>query len=170
MGFAAAAVSGHHGLDGDSNCGQCFELVFTNKNHGNWGGADAELVGRRMVVQVTNIGYDVVGNHSFDIMIPGAGQGIFTTGCSAQFAGYATEDFDCGNPYGGCSAREGCDRLPEPLKDACRWRYDWYMWLQRGTQTNNPFVDFHRVKCPEQLVRVSGSVPLDDDKFPAVIP
>jgi len=53
-----------------------------------------------MVVQVTNIGYDVSGEHSFDLQIPGAGQGIFTNGCTAQFSGHSSGDFDCDNNYG----------------------------------------------------------------------
>jgi len=171
MGFAAAATSGAHGLSGDENCGQCFELRFTEQVHNNdggsvWGGADHMLVGKRMVVQVTNIGYDVTGDHSFDIMIPGAGQGAFSSGCTAQFAGFAVGDFDCDNRYGGCSQLSGCARLPLEFQDACNWRYNWYGWLQSEGKTNNPFVDFRRVRCPQQLTDISGSVPEDDEQFP----
>jgi len=173
MGFAAAAVSGGHGLTGDANCGQCFELRFTDQVHKDgggwpWGGADPSVVGKRMVVQVTNIGYDVSGDHSFDIMIPGAGQGAFSNGCSAQFQGFSTGDFDCDTRYGGCTERSGCDRLPAELQDACRWRYDWYHWLENKGKTNNPYVDFRRVRCPTQLTELSGSVAEDDELFPKV--
>jgi len=172
MGFAAAAVSGHHGLTGDANCGQCFELRFTSRVHrnGNWGGADAELIGKHMIVQVTNIGYDVTGDHSFDLQIPGAGQGAFSSGCASQFAGHSSGDFDCDNRYGGCKSKEGCARLPEELRGACEWRYDWFHWLQHEGKTNNPYVDFRRVRCPDELTSISGSVPVDDDEFPAVVP
>jgi hypothetical protein len=34
--------------------------------------------------------------------------------------------------------------------------------------SNNPFVRFRRVRCPEELVAVSGSTPLDDDLYPAL--
>jgi len=168
MGFAAAAVSGSHGLTGDENCGQCFELRFTDTIHsdGNWGGAHPDLVGKRMIVQVTNIGYDVSGAHSFDIQIPGAGQGIFTNGCPAQFAGFSSGDFDCDNNYGGCDSAAGCDRLPVELQEGCKWRYTWYRWLVESGQTNNPFVDFRRVQCPVQLTDISGAVPEDDEAFP----
>merc|ERR1712137_387882 len=169
MGFSAIAVSGDHGLTGDTNCGQCFELKFLDQKHpdGNWGGSHPELVGKSMVVQVTNIGYDVSGEHSFDLQIPGAGQGIFTNGCTAQFSGHSSGDFDCDNRYGGCNSKAGCARLPEELRGACEWRYDWFHWLEHEGQTNNPYVDFRRVRCPEQLTALSGSVPLDDDEFPA---
>jgi len=170
MGFAAAAVSGSHGLTGDENCGQCFELQFTDQIHsnGNWGGSHPELAGKSMIVQVTNIGYDVNGEHSFDLQIPGAGQGAFTAGCSAQFSGYSSGDFDCDNNYGGCHDKSGCARLPEDLQSGCNWRYDWYHWLQSGGQTNNPYVNFRRVKCPAELVEISGSVPVDDDEYPVI--
>jgi len=169
MGFAAAAVSGSHGLTGDANCGQCFELKFVNRVHsnGNWGGADEQLVGKRMIVQVTNIGYDVTGDHSFDLQIPGAGQGAFTSGCAAQFAGHSSGDFDCNNRYGGCDSKDGCAKLPAELRDACKWRYDWFHWLDHAGKTNNPYVNFRRVRCPEQLTSISGAIPADDDEVPA---
>ncbi|KAH8065894.1 glycosyl hydrolase [Aureococcus anophagefferens] len=46
LGFAAAAVGGITGLDGDTNCGQCYELVWTDDTHSWGGGAHASLVGR----------------------------------------------------------------------------------------------------------------------------
>jgi len=167
MGFAAAAVTGGHHLTGDTNCGQCYELVFVASQHPGspnaWGGAAPGLVGRRMIVQVTNIGEDVDGNHSFDLQIPGAGLGSRSTGCVAQFPGYSVSDFDCGRRYGGCKSRSGCSRLPPALQAGCTWRYDWLQWLEEGGQTNNPYVKFRRVKCPLQLTEISGSVPDDDD-------
>lgn len=172
MGFAAAAVGGPHGLTGDDNCGQCYELRFVDKKHpdGNWGGSHPDLIDKTMIIQVTNIGYDVSGEHSFDLQIPGAGQGAFDQGCKAQFSGKAVGDFDCDNRYGGCSEKSGCSRLPEALQDGCEWRYDWYQWLLADGQTNNPYVDFRRVKCPPQLTDISGSVPLDDSDYPSVNP
>jgi len=170
MGFAAAAVSGNHGLTGDANCGQCFELRFVDQSHdgGSWGGAAPALVGKSMIVQVTNIGYDVTGEHSFDIQIPGAGQGAFQSGCQAQFSGFSSGDFDCDTPYGGCADEKGCSRLPQELQAGCKWRYDWFHWMQMGGKTNNPYVDFRRVRCPELLTSISGSVPLDDAEYPPV--
>jgi hypothetical protein len=172
MGFAAAAVGGLSGLNGDENCGQCYELRFIDQSHDpsgdNWGGAHPELVGKAMIIQVTNIGYDVSGEHSFDLQIPGAGQGAFTNGCPAQFPGTVSGDFDCDNNWGGCNDKSGCARLPEELRAGCEWRYDWYHWFESGGQTNNPYVDFRRVQCPSELTDISGSVPLDDSSFPAV--
>jgi len=173
MGFAAAAVSGNHGLTGDGNCGQCFELKFTNKQHKDgggykWGGAHPDLLNMGMVVQVNNIGYDVTGEHSFDLQIPSTGQGIFTDGCTKQFAGYSSSDFDCGTNFGGCSDSSGCKRLPKELQQGCEWLFGWYRWKAEGGPTNNPFVDFRRVRCPQHLTNISGSRPIDDDRHPEI--
>jgi len=173
FGFAAAAVSGDHGLTGDDNCGQCYELQFVDKVHPNdpwegWGGSHPLLVGKTMIIQVTNIGYDVNGEHSFDLQIPGAGQGAFTSGCTRQFNGFSSGDFDCDKNYGGCNDISGCDRLPAEQQEGCRWRYNWYKWLAADGQTNNPYVDFRRVRCPTELTDITGSVPLDDADFPVV--
>merc|ERR1712056_162639 len=154
------------------NCGQCYELRFTDEKHDpngdNWGGSHPDLAGKTMVIQVTNIGYDVTGDHSFDLQIPGAGQGIFDQGCKKQFPGHQSGDFDCDNNYGGCDTKSGCSRLPEALQAGCEWRYDWYRWLAAGGQTNNPYVQFRRVQCPSQLTDISGSVPTDDASHPAI--
>lgn len=170
MGFTAIAVSGSHGLLGDANCGQCYDLKFVETIHpnGKWGGSHPDLVNKHMIVQVTNIGYDVNGEHSFDLQIPGAGQGLFTDGCTAQFPGHTSGDFDCDNNYGGCHSKAGCARLPEALRSGCEWRYDWYRWLVQGGQTNNPYVDFRRVQCPSHLTNITGSIPDDDHLHPEI--
>jgi len=170
MGFAAAAVSGAHGLTGDSNCGQCYELIFTDEVHvdqDGYGGAAPSLVGRRHIIQVTNIGYDVTGDHSFDLQVPGAGRGAFPNGCARQYKGTKGSDFDCNNPYGGCNTQAGCDKLPSSrLRAGCRWRYTWLQWLAKDGQTNNPYIKFRRVRCPSVLVQKSGFQARDDATFP----
>lgn len=175
MGFAAAAVGGIHGLSGDTNCGQCFELQFTDAVHDpnswGWGGAHPNLAGKSMVVQITNIGYDVSGVHSFDIQIPGAGQGAFTNGCTRQFPDYQVTDFDCNNNWsGGCRNITECSQLPEVQRLGCEWRFNWFKWQVLDGQTNNPYVNFRRVKCPPELTAISGSWSDDDDAFPSIDP
>jgi len=167
--FTAAAVSGNHGLNGDENCGQCYEIKFTGRQHSWGGGSHPELVGKSMVVQVTNIGYDVNGEHSFDLQIPGAGQGLFDDGCTRQFGG-SKGDYDCDNNYGGCNDRSGCARLPWELRSGCEWRFDWYRWLVGGGRSNNPWIDFRRVRCPAEITNISGSTPNDNDQYPAINP
>jgi len=177
MGFAAVAGKStvFKSLNGDMNCGQCFEIAFTDQWHvdkkGNfWGGSSQKILGKRMVIQVSNFGTDVIGNHSFDILIPGAGQGIFAEGCKNQFPSKKKDDFDCGTRHGGCDTKAGCDDLPKELQAGCKWRFSWYRWLRDNgnSQSNNPYIKFRRVQCPKQLKDISGVELADDYQFPEV--
>eukprot|EP00168_Porphyra_purpurea_P011685 TRINITY_DN2975_c0_g1_i5.p5 TRINITY_DN2975_c0_g1~~TRINITY_DN2975_c0_g1_i5.p5 ORF type:complete len:146 (-),score=29.37 TRINITY_DN2975_c0_g1_i5:163-600(-) len=131
-----------------------------------YGGAASSLVGDRHVVQVTNIGYDVTGEHSFDLQVPGSGRGAFPDGCARQYPGKKGSDFDCNTLYGGCNTIAGCAKLPSGLRAGCKWRYNWFKWLVEGGKTNNPYVRFRRVRCPSKLVRKSGFKSRDDRDFP----
>lgn len=170
MGFAAVAGGGASGLEGDKSCGQCFELVFTAQQHvepktqAKWGGAHPNLVDKRMIIQVVSSSYDTTKNRSFELLVPGSGQGAFSGGCAAQYEGVAKDDFDCGNRHGGCKTKEGCAKLPPELRKGCEWRHEWYKWLavMGAGRTNSPFVKFRRVMCPEKLSEISGSSPSDD--------
>ncbi|KAJ8613778.1 hypothetical protein CTAYLR_008856 [Chrysophaeum taylorii] len=170
MGFAAAAVGGSSGLSGDENCGMCYELVWTDEEFDYGGGAHPDIVGKRHVVQVTNIGFDVTGSHSFDLQIPSAGQGLFDTGCEIQFPDYKSKHFDCGNNYGGCDDISGCEDLPDDLRAGCEWRFDGsvYGWKTENGKSDNPYVRFRRVKCPSELVAITGTTPNDDDDYPEI--
>jgi hypothetical protein len=60
------------------SCGLCFEFVFTGTGHYNPADVGAvALKDKRLLVQSTNIGYDVFDGQ-FDVMIPG--------GCGSAFA------------------------------------------------------------------------------------
>lgn len=142
-GFAAAAVSGSSGLTGDDNCGQCYAIRFRT--------------GHTHVIQVTNIGYDVRGDHSFDLMVPGGGRGIFKDGCDTLH-GRGT-NADCGRLYGGCQSRSACRQLAPYFRRGCRWRYS---WLGEASRSGNPRVRFRRVRCPKALVARSRTVAADD--------
>lgn len=39
---------------------------------------------------------------------------------------------------------------------------------QRTPRSNNPFVRYRRVRCPAELVAISGSTSNDDEDYPAV--
>ena len=174
MGFGAVGVGSVSGLDGDDVCGQCFELTWKRNENGfpsAGPGAHDDLIGKRHIMQVINIGYDV--SHSFDLQIPAAGQGIFDQGCHRQYPGFSKGKFDCSNNYGGCRDISGCNALPSFLQEGCRWRYKKrsdqsyiYGWKQEGGKTDNPHADFRRVKCPKELTSKSGSWALDEWKYP----
>jgi hypothetical protein len=156
-------------------CGRCYQLEFTGKSH-NAGDdpGSAALAGKTMIVQATNIGYDV-GNGQFDVLIPGGGVGAFDA-CSYQW-----KSNDLGAQYGGfllackqakpngthaewkACVSQKCDTVfADPalaeLKSACDWFVNWY------EAADNPALRFQEVACPDAIVKSSGvdRRPLDD--------
>ncbi|CAH1115090.1 unnamed protein product [Psylliodes chrysocephalus] len=132
-GFAAASFTG--GVDTNLCCA-CFKLDFTD-----------QLVGKSLILQVTNTGGDL-GQNQFDIALPGGGVGIFTQGChdqwSAPWSGW-------GDQYGGVGSREQClSDLPKLLQAGCLFRFDFM------NNANNPHVQFTQVECPAEIVKISG--------------
>jgi len=97
------------------------------------------VVGKELIVQVTNTGSDL-GSNQFDLQMPGGGVGIFN-GCSSQFPG----SYSWGQQYGGVSQRSDCNNLPPVLQSGCFWRFDWFM------NANNPAMSFKQVTCPTAL-------------------
>lgn len=132
-GFAAAKLNGQTERDW---CCNCYELTFKHP----------KLVGKKMIVQATNTGYDLTDNH-FDIGIPGSGQGIFE-GCKAQYGRWYNET----NRYGGISDWRLCYKLPQKLRMPCLWRFNWFK------NADNPMVSFRVVPCPKALTAISGCV------------
>ena len=81
-------------------CGRCYQLQFTGSSHNSPGDpGSAALAGKTMIVQATNIGYDV-GGGQFDILVPGGGVGAFNA-CSAQ---WGVSNSELGAQYGGLLA------------------------------------------------------------------
>jgi hypothetical protein len=126
-------------------CCACYALTFTS----------APLIGKTMVVQVTNTGSDLGAGH-FDIQIPGGGVGIFN-GCQSQWNAPST---GWGAQYGGISSASQCSQLPSQLNSGCEFRFG--SWFQNA---NNPNMNFVRVKCPTQLTAITGCVRSDDSTF-----
>ncbi|HRI08247.1 MAG TPA: hypothetical protein PKW35_10535 [Nannocystaceae bacterium] len=168
-GFAAVPASG-------DICGRCYQLQFDGTGH--YDAADPGsllLAGKTMIVQATNIGYDV-GGGQFDILTPGGGVGLFDA-CSFQ---WGVDTSELGATYGGfmtyCQQQVGGDHqmLKECVKgrcDAvfadpalaelaagCRWYVDWY------EVADNPNLHYQEVACPAALVAISGidRAPLGD--------
>ena len=72
IGFAFAAVPAANG----GQCGKCFQLTFTGTGKYETKANHKALVGKSLIVMVTNIGSDV-NQGQFDVMIPGGGVGIY---------------------------------------------------------------------------------------------
>lgn len=165
-GYAAVSAAG-------DICGKCYQLDFkgTSFNGGDDSGSKA-LAGKTMIVQATNIGYDV-SNGQIDLLVPGGGVGAFDA-CTEQWG--ATSD-QMGERYGGflsaCKHELGWNAGHEALKscvrqrcedlfskdgmadllEGCRWFVDWF------EVADNPALVFKEVSCPEALNNVSGMLP-----------
>lgn len=158
LSYGYAAVKG-----GSGKCGACYQLEFNGKGHYNendHGSKALQAQGKVMIVQATNIGYDV-GANQFDIQIPGGGVGIFDA-CSKQWGNPGEMGKVSGGLLGACEdqlgweathaqlkecVRNRCDRLftkPElsDLKEACHWFVDWF------EVANNPQFMYQEVPCP----------------------
>ncbi|KAI5367782.1 Putative Cellulose-binding domain, fungal, glycoside hydrolase, family 45 [Septoria linicola] len=141
-GFAAVSSSRSE----SDTCCACYKLSFTS-----------QINGKVMVVQATNIGYDVQSTQ-FDLALPGGGVGAFPQGCQKQ---YKAGPSGWGRQYGGVSSRSECAQLPERLQPGCQFRFDWL----KGA--DNPTVSWERVSCPAELVAKTSCRRNDDSKYPA---
>ena len=131
-GFAAAHIPG---LSEQDRCCACYKLVFTN----------GPVAGKTMIVQVTNSGSDV-GEHQFDLQIPGGGVGLYNA-CTRQWNA-PTDGW--GQKYGGVGSRQECYNLPGEIRDGCFFRFDWF----KGA--DNPTMTYAKVNCPAELTATTG--------------
>ncbi|CAF1039532.1 unnamed protein product [Adineta steineri] len=125
-GYAAAYITNQRESDW---CCACYSLLFTS----------GPVIGKELIVQVTNTGGDLGKNH-FDLQMPGGGVGLFD-GCSSQFIG----SYSWGDRYGGVRTRSDCDKLPASIRAGCFWRFDWFK------NADNPSMSFKKVTCPPAL-------------------
>lgn len=160
-GFAAVPASG-------DICGRCYQLEFDGTGHYNaQDPGSVALAGKTMIVQATNIGFDV-GGGQFDILTPGGGVGAFDA-CSFQ---WNVAKAELGATYGGfmtyCQQNVGGDHqqlkqcvlsrcaavFDEPglaeLAAGCEWYVQWY------EAADNPNLRYQEVACPAALVALSG--------------
>ncbi len=160
-GFAAVPATGNI-------CGLCYELTFTGQGHyGNDPGSQ-RLLNKKMIIQATNIGWDVNGGQ-FDLLIPGGGVGAFN-GCSRQ---WQVSESDLGEKYGGflaaCKKKLGynaelsaykncvqnfCEKVftktgREDLMNGCMWFVNWF------EAADNPNLSYRPVSCPQELIDIS---------------
>ncbi|MBN2715211.1 MAG: hypothetical protein JXX14_05105 [Deltaproteobacteria bacterium] len=169
-------VATHAG--GEFSCGQCFQLEFNGESKQTLQNGpsaiddgSAGLKGKTMIVQATNIGYDVTqinGAYQFDIMIPGGGVGAFN-GCSAQ---WGVDNSQLGATYGGflqaCYEKLGYDQPHDTFKSCvrdmctgvfsksgledllagCLWYVDWM------NVADNPAFRYKVIDCPDVLKKV----------------
>jgi len=151
-------------------CGRCFEIRFTGESYN--GGDDpgsAALLGKRMIVQATNIGYDVSGGQ-FDILVPGGGVGAFNA-CSNQW-GISSDEL--GAQYGGllraCKDELGWNATREQYKGCLAQSCDSVFGSRGLTEmyegcmfyvdfmeaADNPSLRYREVQCPAEIIAASG--------------
>ena len=126
-------------------CCACYELTV----------ASGPALGKRLIVQATNDASrtqnsDYNGNH-FVLAIPAGGERYRMQGCVRQWKA-PSEGWNEGEEH----TRAHCDHLPEPLREGCRWRFDWLNgWYM-------PQVTYRKVTCPRELTERSGCQRADD--------
>lgn len=98
-----------------------------------------------MIVQVIDSGSDI-GEHQFDLQIPGGGVGIYNA-CSRQWG--APGD-GWGQRYGGVGSRGECYPLPDEIRGGCLFRFGWF----KGA--DNPTMTYTKIQCPAELISNSG--------------
>ena len=154
MGFAFAATPGNPG--GNDNCGKCFEFTFTGEGHWKTTPQTQALIGKKLVVMTTNIGYDVEEGQ-FDILTPGGGVGLFN-GCDHLFG-----TANMGVQYGGllteCLDVKKADDVVECLKEGCQNAFKnvplalegclWHVNFMEAA--DNPSMTFEEIECPDVL-------------------
>lgn len=99
-----------------------------------------------MIVQYTNTGGDLHQNQ-FDLALPGTGVGYNRLGCHTQ---WKCPLDGWGKRYGGVATKAECSQLPAVLQPGCRFRFEWM------ESVPVPTVNFVQVKCPAQIVAISG--------------
>jgi hypothetical protein len=119
-------------------CCKCFELQWRS---------GTPAAGKRMQVQVLNIGGDKTTNNANDIIIytPGGGVGPVFDGCRLQYGR------SWGRTIGGVSNKDECANLPQNLQAGCYWRWNW----ARG-DVNGWDLDYRQIACPRELENKSG--------------
>jgi len=131
-------------MESGGECCNCFEFTLDGDSMDNVN-ARANLSGKKLLAQVTNIGYDVTDEGHFDIMIPGGGFGIFTA----------------------CEDMTGIKNTPKQAHNQ-----PWYPWGARAggivsecdqlldRHLADPFTEFkaktRSIKCPSSKLAKGG--------------
>ena len=158
----AYAFAAGPGNEYAGSCGSCFLLTFNGNSQHTTDARTKALVGKQLVIMISNIGYDVQGNQ-FDIMIPGGGVGAFD-GCSALWGidqgarqgGYLNE---CGGADELKSDAEVA-KVQKCLEEKCNSKFASIPSAKAGClfhaqwlmAANNPQFTFQELEsCPQEL-------------------
>jgi hypothetical protein len=145
--------------DAQRGLGACFRLKV-------------DTLDRDLLVQSVNTGSDVSGNQ-FDLQQGDGGTGAFNNCAGHPGSMFPGDNSVWGHQYGGVDHRAECAKLPhytqkpEAMKAAgddlvtlCEYSFDKKV---RGEGGSNPtLLDASRVKCPPELVELTGIQRSDD--------
>ncbi|CAO2651211.1 Nn.00g095080.m01.CDS01 [Neocucurbitaria sp. VM-36] len=134
-----------HGAIEGAWCCACYQLDFTSE----------PLIGKSIIVQASNTAYDLTTTNRFSLAIPG-GNTTSTNACAQQY-GLSQSVF--GQNMEGVTSKDDCQNLPEPLRDGCQWRFDWFK------DASYPSAKFKRVVCPSEIVAKTGCLRNDDKQL-----
>lgn len=143
-GFAGAFIMPdltNGGIEG-SWCCACYQLDFTSD----------PLRGKSLIIQATNTAYDITTNNRFSLAIPG-GNITSQNACAQQFS---VDQSVFGQENMGVASVDDCDKMPDALKESCKWRFGWFK------DASFPSANFKRVVCPAELTQKSGCTRRDD--------
>lgn len=129
------------GIEG-SWCCACYQLDFTSD----------PLRGKSLIIQATNTAYDITTNNRFSLAIPG-GNITSQNACAQQFS---VDQSVFGQENMGVASVDDCDKMPDALKESCKWRFGWFK------DASFPSANFKRVVCPAELTQKSGCTRRDD--------
>jgi len=145
--------------DGMRGIGACFRLTV-------------DTMDKNLIVQSVNTGSDVSGNQ-FDLQVGAGGAGAYNN-CAGKAGSMFPGSTDVwGRQYGGPDSSSQCTDLPQftqqpdkmkaagdDLQKLCQYSFDKKC---RGEGGSNPtLVDAVRVKCPPELVEMTGIQRSDD--------
>lgn len=139
-----------------------------------------EGVDRDIIAQSLNTGHDVAGDQ-FDLQIGAGGAGAFNTCAGGDGSMYPGDRSVWGCQYGGIDTREACEQLPpfprdpaqmqlanDSLVELCNYGWDKGVRISGAgrpagpCQYNPTLLNVSRVRCPEELVRLTSMQRADE--------
>ncbi len=159
LGFAFAAVPAGKGV-----CGRCFALEFTGEGKYESRKNHKALLGKKLIVMASNIGYDVAGGQ-FDILIPGGGEGYYQGKCgnvlgnigATQYGGLLS---DCENSVGWAlsdddmyTQRKQClvNKCNSVFANKSRAKQGCLFLANFLEAAGNPVLKYYEIECPQVL-------------------
>ena len=145
-------------------CGKCYELTFNGKGKYEDALNHKKLVGKKLIVIGTNIGYQVSGGQ-FEILIPGGGVGLVSNcdkilgnNLGKRYGGFLSDcEEEVGYNLDGDTKYEKrkscltskCNASFTGISQALEGCLFLANWLEAA---GNPSLEYEEVECPQELL------------------